>query len=500
VKRRMLIGLPIVALLAAPSAASAVTQVDVEQVSGMDVVVVRNDDGPSTIEIATGNSGANHVVAVRNASAFAGCQQSGADVACIGSYDALVVFGNGGNDTVTMDLIADGGLPPLHGEAYGGEGDDSLKATPDTRDVPQPDTYMEGSNGNDTLVSGNGPDELHGGPGNDTIQAFEGADAVLGDDGDDSVSGGKEEPDANAADMVDGGPGFDRIPDVDADYNRGFDDDVSVTEDGAANDGEAGEGDNVIGVEKLRIVADHATFVGTNGADDVFVEANFSTIRGLGGNDHLVAYDGHDTLEGGDGDDYLEGGFGNDVLDGGPGTDQFVGDRTETDVIAIGSDQIRARDGNAELVNCGIGADTAQVDANDTVDATCETVDRSGSRTDDGGAGGPSRPKVLGKLSIRSISSKGLAIQITCPAACTVSGELRVNKKTARRLGLGRSRVLARGRRKLTAAGDAKVTLKVVSKARKRFKRMRSAKVTLRTTTTVAGKATTASKSLKLKR
>jgi len=107
---------------------------------------------------------------------------------------------------------------------------------------------------------------------------------------------------------------------------------------------------------------------------------------------------------------------------------------------------------------------------------------------------------VLGKLSIRSISSKGLAIQITCPAACTVSGELRVDKKTARRLGLGRSRVLARGKRKLNAAGDAKVTLKVVSKARKRFKRMRSAKVTLRTTTSVAGKATTASSLLKLKR
>ena len=37
-------------------------------------------------------------------------------------------------------------------------------------------------------------------------------------------------------------------------------------------------------------------------------------------------------------------------------------------MIAIGSDQIRARDGNPELVNCGIGADTAQVDASDTVD------------------------------------------------------------------------------------------------------------------------------------
>jgi hypothetical protein len=44
------------------------------------------------------------------------------------------------------------------------------------------------------------------------------------------------------------------------------------------------------------------------------------------------------------------------------------------------------------------------------------------------------------------------------------------------------------------------VTLKVVTKARKRFKRLRKAKVTLRTTTTIAGTSTPTSRSLKLKR
>lgn len=47
----------------------------------------------------------------------------------------------------------------------------------------------------------------------------------------------------------------DQIPAVDADYSRGSDDDVSVTNDGVANDGEAGEGDNVLSVEKLFIFA-----------------------------------------------------------------------------------------------------------------------------------------------------------------------------------------------------------------------------------------------------
>jgi Ca2+-binding RTX toxin-like protein len=183
------------------------------------------------------------------------------------------------------------------------------------------------------------------------ILSFEGADVVRGEGGNDSVSAGKEEPAANAADVVDGGPGFDSIPDVDADYNRGFDDDVSVSVDGVANDGEAGEGDNVIAVEKLRVTADHATVIGSATADDFFVEANTSTIRGLGGNDRLVAYDGHDSIEGGDGADYLEGGFGNDVLDGGPGREQ---------------------------VSCGIGSDTAQVDRSDVVDSSCESVSPAG--------------------------------------------------------------------------------------------------------------------------
>ena len=88
--------------------------------------------------------------------------------------------------------------------------------------------------------------------------------------------------------------------------------------DGVANDGEPGEGDNVTNVEKLRVEAINATVIGTDAADDLFVLADNSTIRGLGGNDRLVAYDGHDNIDGGEGDDYLEGGFGNDTLTAAP--------------------------------------------------------------------------------------------------------------------------------------------------------------------------------------
>ena len=58
--------------------------------------------------------------------------------------------------------------------------------------------------------------------------------------------------------------------------------------------------------------------------------------------------------------------------------DAFTGDGTERDVIATGNDTIHAVDGIAESVSCDIGADIAEADTVDTVDASCETVKRSG--------------------------------------------------------------------------------------------------------------------------
>jgi hypothetical protein len=388
--RRTLIAVPALALLAAPAVAGAATNVNVQTISGLQVVVVVNDDAASVIdakvEVDTGDPGNpsddTPFVAVQSntgATAGSGCISTPNPniVGCEGAFDAILVGGNGGNDKITFDLFADN-VPPPHGEAYGDAGDDDIQAPPDGRvGITHPTTYFEGNAGNDKLISGNGADELLGGDGNDTLESHQGPDTVRGEGGDDSVSAGKEEPAANAADVVDGGTGFDTIPNLVNDYDRLFDDDVSVTLDGQANDGEPGEGDNVTAIEKVNIVANHATFVGTDAAEDVFVEANTSTIRGLGGNDRLVAYDGHDSIEGGDGDDFMQGGFGNDVLDGGAGVDQFLGDRTESNVFAVGNDTMRARDGNAEQIDCGIGGgDSVVADASDVVSTNCESVDR----------------------------------------------------------------------------------------------------------------------------
>ena len=63
----------------------------------------------------------------------------------------------------------------------------------------------------------------------------------------------------------------------------------------------------------------------------------------------------------------LTGGQGNDTLDGAGGADTLAGGE--------GDDTIAARDGVADAIDCGVGNDTATVDALDTVSG-CETVVR----------------------------------------------------------------------------------------------------------------------------
>lgn len=409
----------------------------------------------------------------------------------------VLAFGGSGNDRVSLDMCGLCSSPP-RGVIFGEAGDDSLDGAVATG--PSAAAYaISGGDGNDRLTSGNGNDELRGEAGNDVLEAYEGADTVDGGAGDDSLSA---EAGGDAADVYIGGDGFDSIG---GNVSTGNDfsepnSDMNVTLDGVANDGEPGEGDNVMpDVERVKALGRNVTMIGTDAANELIATATASTIRGLGGDDRLIGADGADSLEGGEGADYLEGGFGPDVLDGGGGVDQFVGDKTERDVIATGNDTIRARDGLAEQINCGIGSDSAVVDASDVVDPSCESVDREGGPCC-GPSGVPGDPRVLGRLSIRKILSRGLVIQVACPAACTVTAELRVNKRTARKLKLGRSRVLARGRGSARAAGNAKVTLKVVRKAKKRFRRMRSARVTLQTKTTIGGTSTPARRALRLKR
>ena len=138
--------------------------------------------------------------------------------------------------------------------------------------------------------------------------------------GPDSISGG------TSSDSLAGGPGRDVVS-----YS-GRAVAVEISLDGLANDGAANEGDSV--------------------AEDV------EDAEGGQGADVLTGDGADNALRGGPGDDTLEGRGGSDTLAGGRGDDRLL-----------------ARDGGADAISCGDGADTAIADAADRIDEDCEAVD-----------------------------------------------------------------------------------------------------------------------------
>jgi Ca2+-binding RTX toxin-like protein len=166
--------------------------------------------------------------------------------------------------------------------------------------------------------------KVDGGPGRDILRGGLESDRFDGGDGSDVLEGG------DGGDVLDGGAGRDTV-----DYSDRVRS-VFVTLDGDANDGEAGEGDNVISVERV-----------------------------LGGA-------GDDVLVGGPGDDVLDGGPGEDSLAGLDGTDEFAG--------GPGADGMNALDPapRADRVDCGNGEDRVFADGADGVAGDCESVDRQG--------------------------------------------------------------------------------------------------------------------------
>ncbi len=147
------------------------------------------------------------------------------------------------------------------------------------------------------------------------------------------------------ADIVDGGPGKDTvIPDDDltpdtyrggADIDRArynnYDGPVTVSLDGAPNDGancpQQCEGDNVMGsLENLTGTYENDVFTGSGAANVIDALGGDNVVNGAGGGDILRGGYEEDSLDGGSGDDALFGGYGADSLDGGADTDACHGD------------------------------------------------------------------------------------------------------------------------------------------------------------------------------
>jgi Ca2+-binding RTX toxin-like protein len=252
------------------------------------------------------------------------------DISFTGVEDVVVSTGPG-NDVVTGDGGKGTGLAfPTTFTVYGGDGDD-------------------------TLTGGATTSNLYGGEGNDTFK----------------------QQTAKVADSMDGGNGTDVV-----DYSARTASLAITVGSGAADDGEAGEGDdvkssieNVIGSsvnDTISAAADAVdvahTFTGGDGVDtltggnladilnggkgdDVLNGgAADDTLNGNDDNDTLIGGAGVDILNGNDGDDMLQGGTGNDTLNGGKGSDTAdFSDR----VAAVVADL----DGSKVLVQVGVAGE-----------------------------------------------------------------------------------------------------------------------------------------------
>ena len=218
----------------------------------------------------------------------------------------------------------------------------TLQGGPDT-DVLQGgaarDTILGGAGRDTDLMGGGGDDVVDGGTGPDRIRdpsPDTGNDLLMGGEGDDEVAG------AGGDDRVMGGPGDDRL-------------EASVGNDEVAG----GSGlDTYFSSSRSTVSLDDAandTTADRPGTSNV--RSDIEDVSASGDNDTVTGSAGPNSLTGGQGSDTIDGGAGNDVLAGG-----------------LGDDALRARDGFADLVVCGEGADTATVDEFDRVEE-CETVD-----------------------------------------------------------------------------------------------------------------------------
>ena len=331
-----------------------------------------------------------------------------------GSAQPNVLQGGGGNDT----LEGLGGADVLDG---GADFDNITYATRGAAvNVSIGNGPGDGEAGeNDDVLA---VESVTGTGGNDTLTGSDaGGEQLLGGGGNDELDGGR------GADTLDGGEGSDRVSYA----ARPAGEDVTASLDGVANDGAAGEGDQILAVELLRggggndrlqgsDAADELeggdgddTLIGGGGADRLAgqggsdtasweerssgvtatlngnaddggggegdkVETDIENLRGGGGNDTFTGDGNPNTLQGGDGDDVLDGGDGPDRLEGGEGKDVLQG-AGGTDALfgGGGDDTLTAFDGLPEDVDCGDGGDTRR-STSSTGRRPARTVNRLG--------------------------------------------------------------------------------------------------------------------------
>jgi Ca2+-binding RTX toxin-like protein len=283
-----------------------------------------------------GDNADNTIVVSRNAAGQIlsnGVVIPGASVANIFQ---IRVFGQGGNDTITLDE-ANGALPAAS---------------------------LFGAAGNDVLTGGSGADMLFGQAGNDTLLGKGGIDQLFGGADSDTLTGG------DADDQAFGEAGNDRMvwnPGDDTDLNEGGNgtDTVEVNGGNGTETFTATANGTRVRFDRL-VPAPFSIDIGTsenlavnmNGGDDSFsASGNLASlikliVDGGTGNDTILGGNGNDTLRGSDGNDFIDGNQGTDTAFMGDGDDVFQWDPGD------GSDIVEGQTGSDRMVFNG--ADIAE--------------------------------------------------------------------------------------------------------------------------------------------
>ncbi|HZO36376.1 MAG TPA: calcium-binding protein [Solirubrobacteraceae bacterium] len=540
---------------------------------GKEVLRFVNDTGLRNDVSVTSPTGSGYYefISNRTLTPGTGCVAGSSDkrVQCSGASRIVLSLGAGNdevnvNGTVAVPVDVDGG--PGDDEFSGrlkridgGEGDDhihgqDINSGGDISGGPGNDTLFSGgyislddvdndtignvhsdietiygSNGDDVFVGNDGPQHFVGGEGDDVLVGLGGDDILEGHLGDDLISGGE------GTDVLSGYEGYDVI-----DYSD-HTDPVSVTLDGVANDGIAGQHEN-IGTDFEEIWGGDGddylagslfnpspgyysvdnVFDGGPGADTIVGGAGFDVVdyslrtasisATLGGGaisgesgEHDTIADDVEGLIGGSGNDSLTGNFSDGLLWGGPGDDRLSDPGGEDGVDGEdGNDQIMSFDSATDDIFCGAGADTVLRDAFDTT-ADCETVTNGATAppapptsplisplpatpapaaphattTPTSDRQAPTVTVNVNSTTLRSAVSKGISLRYGMSEPGTIRLSLTVDRRTARKYGLGASTVIGTSQTTYSGSGTARIGLKLSLRAGKALGRAKSIKAVL---------------------
>jgi len=263
---------------------------------------------------------------------------------CTGLQD-LNVDAGAGSDTIDLQLVSAAAFPGLRNVTIDSGTDDDFDGIAgsqlgDLVHADEHDTVLAG--GGDDTVSDAG--DVAAGDGNDLVYAAAGK--VLGGPGDDDIRNSFAGP-------IDGGAGFDTVAQLYADTTV----DTWVVTDAAITSYDALNGNNstpLASIERIRL--------------------GVLNDPGLARSVDARSFTGQLEMDGGPENDTVLAGVGGAMVDTG-----------------AGDDVVNLRDGVADQVVCGAGADTVYAEPGDHVDASCETVIGSNQSAANTGVQGPGR-------------------------------------------------------------------------------------------------------------